>query len=68
MAKYFQFVQEVPEEQCQMVPMKVCNPVSKVVPGMEPVNHCIETPREICENVRRNKRKIRRPMVKEKCR
>ena len=50
-----------------MVPMKVCNPVSKVVPGMEPVNHCVETPKEICEYVTKNKRKIRKPMVKKWC-
>jgi hypothetical protein len=61
------FVQEVPKESCDLVPQKVCNPVSRVVPGQEPKTHCIEVPKEICTNVRVNKEKVMRPMVKKWC-
>jgi uncharacterized protein YcfJ len=57
----------VPEENCNMVPMKVCNPVSRVVPSLEPVTQCIDTPKEICENIQINKRKEMRPVVKKWC-
>jgi hypothetical protein len=50
-----------------MVPMKVCNPVSRVVPSLEPVTQCIDTPKEICENIKINKRKEMKPMVKKWC-
>jgi hypothetical protein len=57
----------VPEENCNMVPMEVCNPVSRVVPSLEPVTQCVDTPKEICEYVQINKRKAMRTMVKKWC-
>ena len=37
----FQFVQQQPEENCDLVSRKVCTPTMKVVPSMEPVTKVI---------------------------
>jgi hypothetical protein len=50
-----------------MVPMKVCKLMTRVVPSLEPVTKCIDTPKEICKNIMINKRKEMRPMVKKWC-
>ena len=34
---HFQFVQQQPEENCDLISRKVCTPTMKVVPSMEPV-------------------------------
>ena len=34
---HFQFVQQQPEENCDLISRKVCTPTMKVVPSMEPM-------------------------------
>ena len=62
-----QFVQDVPHETCNLVPSRVCQPVTRVVPRLVPVRRCVKVPKEICETVRRNPRRVSRPMVKKWC-
>ncbi|XP_059084787.1 uncharacterized protein LOC131881833 [Tigriopus californicus] len=61
------FVQEVPQEKCQISPKTVCDKVHKVVPKLEMNQECIDVPQEICQSgqVEANKEKI--PIVKEWC-
>ncbi|XP_059088680.1 uncharacterized protein LOC131884812 isoform X2 [Tigriopus californicus] len=61
------FVQEVPEERCNLTPIKVCNPVSKIVPRLELKMECIDVPREICSTVPVEAKKIQRPVIKKWC-
>ena len=40
----FQFVQQQPEENCDLISRKVCTPTMKVVPSMEPVTKVRPSP------------------------
>ena len=64
---FAQFVQSVPEESCNLIPSKVCTPVTRVVPTLVPTRRCVSVPKEICDNVRRRPRKVTRPIVKKWC-
>ena len=37
-----------PVEECHMEPIKTCKMVTKLVPGLKPVQECVDVPKEIC--------------------
>jgi len=39
---------QVPEEQCSIVPQKVCKAVTKLVPGLQPTRECTNMPQQVC--------------------
>merc|ERR1712156_566288 len=41
-------ITEVPEESCDLNPIKTCQGVYRLVPFLQPVNKCKEVPREVC--------------------
>ena len=41
-------VSEVPEESCDIIPSKICRTANKLVPHLEPVEKCDDSPREVC--------------------
>jgi len=61
------FVQQQPEENCDLISRKVCTPTMKVVPSMEPMTKCVEVGKEICEYVKINPRAENKPQVKKIC-
>merc|ERR1719361_566457 len=61
------FVQQQPEENCDLISRKVCTPTMKVVPSMEPMTKCVEVGKEICEYVKINPRVENKPQVKKIC-
>ena len=46
--KTVSLVSEVPQETCDLVPSKICRRSNKLVPHLEPVEKCEDTPREVC--------------------
>ncbi len=60
-------MQNVPEEDCTLNPRRVCTPATKVVPGLEEEEKCLEEPKEVCVSFRTNPRKVLRPAVKLWC-
>merc|ERR1712117_657246 len=61
------FVQQQPEENCDLVSRKVCTPTMKVVPSMEPVTKCVNMGKEICEYVKLNPRVVPKTLKKKIC-
>ena len=41
-------MREVPEEDCEIVPNKVCKPENNLVPYLDPVTQCKDVPKETC--------------------
>ena len=64
---FTQLVQEIPEEECNLVPQKSCSKVVKIVPSLVPKESCIDVPKEVCINARVNPRKIWKPVIKVWC-
>ena len=42
-------IMEVPQETCDLNPMKICAFVTKLVPRLEPVHECALVPQEVCQ-------------------
>merc|ERR1712117_291519 len=61
------FVQQQPEENCDLVSRKVCTPTMKVVPSMEPVTKCVNMGKEICEYVKLNPKVVKKTLKKKIC-
>jgi len=61
------FVQQQPEENCDLVSRKVCTPTMKVVPSMEPVTKCVNMGKEICEYVKLNPQVVKKTLKKKIC-
>jgi len=60
-------VHQVPVETCSLQPRYSCSLVSKLVPRLEPKEECVQVPREVCTRIRTNKRKVKKPTVKQWC-
>ena len=43
-----QVLEDVPNEICDLVPQRVCNQVTKLVPKLVPKRKCVDEPNEIC--------------------
>jgi len=60
-------VQDAPKEECSLEPQRTCAHVTKLVPKLEPVEECVDVPKEVCTRSRTNPRKIKKPVVKKWC-
>ena len=41
-------VVDVPEEMCDLVPVKTCNLVTKLLPKLTPTQECSSVPKQFC--------------------
>merc|ERR1712179_303286 len=60
-------VQDQPKEQCSLEPQVTCKHVTKLVPKLEPVEECVDVPKEVCTRSRSNPRKVKKPVIKTWC-
>jgi len=60
-------VQDQPKEQCNLEPQVTCKHVTKLVPQLEPVEECVDVPKEVCTRSRGNPRKVKKPVIKTWC-
>ncbi len=60
-------MQEVPEEECNLLPKTVCHKVTKIVPNMVPHEECVDVPKDVCVNARVNPKKVVVPVIKRWC-
>lgn len=60
-------VQEVPEETCSLRAQPYCEFETKLVPVLKPMENCVDVPKEVCVRVRRNPRRVKRPIIKKWC-
>ena len=60
-------VQDAPKEQCSLEPQRTCKHVTKLVPKLEPIEECVDVPKEVCTRSRTNPRKVKKPVVKKWC-
>ena len=60
-------VQDAPKEQCTLEPQRTCQHVTKLVPKLEPIEECVDVPKEVCIRSKTNPRKVKKPVVKKWC-
>merc|ERR1711890_191806 len=60
-------VQEKPEEECTLEPVRTCKHITRLVPKLVEVPECVEVPKEICSRSRTNPRKVKKPIIKNWC-
>lgn len=56
-----------PVEECHMNPIKTCKMVTKLVPGLKPVQECVDVPKEVCATNRVNPHTVKRPSIMKWC-
>jgi len=61
------FVTDLPLESCFLQPSKSCEQVSKLVPLLNPVEECVDVPKEICKTVKGNPRTVVKQVTKTWC-
>ena len=61
------FVQQVPEEKCEMIPQEACNQVSKLIPFQEAIRQCSQVPKEICSQGRGKPKEVKVARFKKWC-
>ena len=62
-----QLVQDVPSEDCVLLPGKMCSIDLFLLPTLEATESCIQVPKEICTVARKNPTTIRTPKIKRTC-
>jgi hypothetical protein len=60
-------IQEKPEEECTLEPVKTCKHITRLVPRLVEVQECIDVPKEICSRSQQNPRKVKKPVIKNWC-
>ena len=60
-------VTEVPEESCDIIPSKICRTANKLVPHLEPVEKCDDSPREVCSFGLKPPTVLEKPLVTKWC-
>ena len=60
-------VVEVPEEQCDLNPQKICRLVTKLVPRLKPTPQCTIVPQEVCTVKSSSPRVIKKPLLTKWC-
>jgi len=60
-------IQEKPEEECSLEPVRTCKHITRLVPKLVQVPECIDVPKEICTQNKVNPRKIKKPVIKNWC-
>ena len=58
---------DVPEEVCDLTPRKVCRPVTRLVPSLEPSKQCSSVPRVTCLMTLGQPRLVNTPLRTEWC-
>ena len=58
---------EVPKEQCDIIPRKICSQVTKLVPNLKPSQECTMVPSEICTMNYGRKKVVEKPLKTEWC-
>ena len=56
-----------PVEECHMKPIKTCKMVTKLVPGLKPVQECVDVPKEVCATNRVNPHLVKKPSIMKWC-
>merc|ERR1712141_19359 len=60
-------IQEKPEEECTLEPVKTCKHITRLVPKLVEVQECVDVPKEICNRSKQNPRKVKKPIIKNWC-
>ena len=60
-------LQEVPQEICDIIPHKICQPVTRLVPALKPSQECAMVPSEVCTMNYDKKKVVRKPLRTEWC-
>ena len=76
-------VVDKPVEECSLEPVKTCSQVhhyhlhcyhhhvhhqvTKLVPQLQPVQECLDVPKEVCSRSKTNPRRVKRPVIKKWC-
>ena len=58
---------EVPEETCDLMPMKTCRLVTKLVPSLRPKQECTTVPQETCTLKFTQPKRVEKPLQTEWC-
>ena len=58
---------QVPNEVCELKPIKICVDEVVSLPSLELVNECVDVPKEVCSVEKVNPRQVARPIVKLWC-
>ena len=60
-------VVEVPEEVCDLNPVKTCRFATKLVPHLSPVHECTRVPKELCVLKFSPPRQVQKPLLTKWC-
>ena len=60
-------IEEKPKETCTVDPQRSCKFVTELVPQLEPVEECVDVPKEVCSRAKIKARKVKKPVVKKWC-
>ena len=60
-------IQEKPEEECTLEPVRTCKHITRLVPKLVEVQECVDVPKEICNRSKQNPRKVKKPIIKNWC-
>ena len=60
-------IQEKPEEECSLEPVRTCKHITRLVPKLVEVPECVYVPKEICSRSKQNPRKVKKPIIKNWC-
>lgn len=60
-------IEEKPKETCTFDPQRSCKFVTELVPQLEPVEECVDVPKEVCSRAKMKARKVKKPVVKKWC-
>ena len=60
-------IQEKPEEECTLEPVKTCKHITRLVPKLVEVQECVDVPKEICNRSKQNPRRVKKPIIKNWC-
>eukprot|EP00092_Neocalanus_flemingeri_P050301 GFUD01058103.1.p1 GENE.GFUD01058103.1~~GFUD01058103.1.p1 ORF type:complete len:390 (-),score=108.11 GFUD01058103.1:103-1272(-) len=65
--KTITLIEENPYETCTLDPQRQCKFVAELVPHIKPVELCADVPKEVCNRIKTNPRKVKKPVVKKWC-
>ena len=60
-------IEEKPKETCTVDPRQSCKFVTELVPQLEPVEECMDVPKEVCTRAKGKGRKVKKPVLKKWC-
>ena len=60
-------IEEKPKETCAVDPQRICKFVTELVPQLEPVEECVDVPKEVCSRSKIMARKVKIPVVQKWC-